>query len=259
MEQNSIELTNVTKSYRDAGKPAIRALQNVSLRIRRGEVFCLVGPSGCGKTTVLNLVAGFVDADSGAVLIEGETVHGPHSRCGVVFQQDAVFPWMTVADNVRYGLHSKRLSDQEQGRLVNEALGAVGLLPFADRWPRELSGGMRKRVDLARAYARGPSVMLLDEPFGFLDVLTKEEMQELVLQTWRSKPTTILFVTHDVEEAVFLGQRVAVMSPAPGAITQEFEIPFAVDERVPDLKLTPRFVELRRAVQGALMKAKSAE
>lgn len=248
----ALTFDRVTKEYaRDAAEPA-QVLREISLEIEAQEIFCIVGPSGCGKTTLINIAAGFIPATSGGVLIEERIVDGPQSRCGFTFQADAVFPWMTVAGNVGYGLRWNGTPPEHRRAIVDGYLQRVGLASFAEHWPRELSGGMRKRVDLARAFAVDPPVLFLDEPFGSLDVLTKEEMQQLLLDIWRSDRKTVLFVTHDVEEAVFLGHRVAVMSPSPGHIQEIFPIPFSLEERVPDLKLSSSFVAVRRDVLAVL-------
>ena len=245
-----IELREVTKTYPGDGEP-VRALLGLTLEAFENEITCLVGPSGCGKTTTLNLVAGFDVPTSGKVLVGGRTVKTPDGTCGFVFQADSVFPWMTIEENVAYGLRFNGTPKIAAKELVTKYLDMVGLSEFRHRWPRELSGGMRKRVDLARAYAFNPQVLLLDEPFGSLDVLTKEEMQLLLLRIWRSERKTVLFVTHDVEEAVFLGHRVAVSAPRPGFIKQIFDVPFEMPREL-NLKLTREFLQLRRQITQTL-------
>lgn len=256
--QAALRFEHVTKRYELDGGGSTIALLDIDLHVNREEIFCLVGPSGCGKSTLLNLAAGFVPVTTGQVIVEGEPVTHAHSRCGFSFQADAVFPWMTVAANVGYGLRWNGTAPDRRGDIVGTYLNRVGLAGFAERWPRELSGGMRKRVDLARAFAFDPPILLLDEPFGSLDALTKEEMQELLLEIWRTDRKTVLFVTHDVEEAVFLGERVGVMSPRPGRIHEVFAVPFGLDERTVAMKVSPEFVAIRRAVLAALAKARGA-
>jgi ABC-type nitrate/sulfonate/bicarbonate transport system ATPase subunit len=219
--------------------------------VPNGHIVSLVGPSGCGKTTVINVIAGFMKPTSGRVLVDSREVSGPVSHCGVVFQADSVFPWMTVEQNVAYGLKMNGHAATDITNAVEKYVELVGLTEFIHRWPRELSGGMRKRVDLARAYAFNPRILLMDEPFGSLDVLTKEEMQSLLLEIWQTERKTVLFVTHDVEEALFLGHHVAVMTSRPGSIKQTFEVPFPMP-RMPSLKFEPEFLDLRRRVVEAL-------
>ena len=204
-------LEGVSKIY-ETEKEHVTAVVNVDLTVREGEVVGIVGPSGCGKTTLLNLMAGFVRPTEGRVLIDDQPPIPGRGSVGVVFQADSVFPWMTVGENVGYGMQFNGSPTADRQAVVNRHLDNVGLAGLAHRWPRELSGGMKKRVDLARAYAANPQVLLLDEPFGSLDVLTKEEMQILFRRTWNDQRKTAIFVTHDVEEAVFVAQRVAVMS-----------------------------------------------
>lgn len=250
--RTALKFEHVIKLYDAGAKDPLVAVRDVNLDLEEGEICCLIGPSGCGKTTLLNLAAGFVPVTSGRVLVDGVEVVGPHSRCGVAFQADAVFPWMTVIDNVAYGLKWNGTPPNQRTAVARTYLERVGLTAYANRWPRQLSGGMRKRVDLARAFAFNPPILLLDEPFGSLDVLTKEEVQQVLLNVWRTDRKTIMFVTHDVEEAVYLGQRIAVMSRRPGRIQRIFQVPFSLDERAPDLKTSARFVEVRRAVRAAL-------
>ena len=247
----AIDMNGVAKTYAEPRRPPIRALSDCNLRVPRGEIFCLVGPSGCGKTTVLNLVAGFTPPSHGTITLHGAPVRGPHSHCGIVFQEDAVFPWMTVAANVGYSLR-RTLPPDARREAVGRYLRLVGLETYAQRWPRELSGGMRKRIDVARAYAAGRPTLLLDEPFASLDVLTKADMHELLLRAWRAERKSVLFVTHDVEEAVFLGHRVGVMSPRPGYIRHVARIPFSYSERTAQLRLDSRFIDVRRSLYDCM-------
>jgi NitT/TauT family transport system ATP-binding protein len=255
VKQSKVLLKHVTKAYGSSPNDFV-AVENLHLEVFENEILCLVGPSGCGKTTTINLVAGFIRPTSGEVLIDGQVVGGPNSLCGVVFQADSVFPWMTVEQNVGYGLRSNGIPKGEREKLVRKYLDLVGLTGFANAWPRELSGGMRKRVDLARTYAFNPQILLLDEPFGSLDVMTKEEMQMLLLRIWQHERKTVLLVTHDPEEAIFVGHRVAVMTPRPGSIKQVFNIPFDMP-RESSLRLTPQFLDLRREVVEALATSSS--
>jgi NitT/TauT family transport system ATP-binding protein len=250
MSQPKICLKDVTKTYRSTTTDVV-AIKNVNIEVMEHEIFTIVGPSGCGKTTVLNMVGGFISPTSGQHADSGKPVTGPNGKCGVVFQDPSVFPWMTVEDNVGYGLSCRRIEGLARDAVIQKYLSLIGLEEFARSWPRELSGGMKKRVELARTYAFNPEVLLLDEPFGGLDVFTKEEMHMLLLKIWQTERKSILFVTHDVEEAVFMGHRVGVMTRRPGSIKQEFVIPFGMPREL-SLKLTPEFIDIRRKVVESL-------
>ncbi len=255
MNPEKIFFESVSKIY-EASDGTAAALDRLDLAVNQNEILALVGPSGCGKTTTINLAAGFIDPTSGRVLIDGHLAPPPDGTRAVVFQADSVFPWMTVADNVAFSLKLNGTPTEQNSSVVTHYLQLMGLVPFASRWPRELSGGLRKRVDLARAYASGAPVLLMDEPFGSLDVITKEDMQRLMLKLWEHRPCTILLVTHDIEEALFLAHRVAVMTPSPGSIKETLGVPFPIP-REPSLKLTPEFMAMRRHVVELLTQAKS--
>lgn len=245
-----ISIRNLSKYY-ESRSGRIEAVESISMNVSGNETVCVVGPSGCGKSTIINIVAGFIMPSSGKVLIDGKPVNETSGRCGVVFQRDAVFPWLEVRDNVAYGLRSDGAPSEVIEETVTKFLDLVGLDGYENAWPRELSGGMRKRVELARAYAADPEILLLDEPFGSLDVLTREEMQLLLMKVLQEQPKTVLLVTHDVEEALFLGQRVVVMSSSPGSIREVFDVPFEFP-RDRSLKLTSQFVDLRQEVIDAM-------
>jgi NitT/TauT family transport system ATP-binding protein len=213
------------------GAKRVRALSDVTLHVAPGEFVSIVGPSGCGKSTLLNLVAGFVDATAGEVSVDAQVVRGPGPERGVVFQQYALFPWLTVRDNVAYGLKARRVPRAQRDRVVDSLLARCGLSAFAKHYPEQLSGGMRQRVAIVRAIANEPHVLLLDEPFGALDAQTREVMQEILLDLWQRFRTSVLFVTHDVEEAVFLSDRVYVMTARPGRIKAEVAIALPREER----------------------------
>jgi len=217
-----ISFRNITKEFvSQAGGPAMKAIDGLSLDIAEKDFVCLIGPSGCGKSTLLNLIAGFETATSGEVLLDGVGIKGPGPDRGVVFQEGALFPWLNVLDNVCYG--PKRLAVPRE-RYLAEAhaiLEQVGLSAFAQHLPAELSGGMRQRVAIARALINRPPVLLMDEPFGALDPQTRVLMQEMLLQIWERDNRTVLFITHDVEEALFLGSRVVVMSSRPGRVLED--------------------------------------
>lgn len=252
MNNNPIKLkiNNVNMEFSQQGGKLL-ALSDINLDIYENEFVCLIGPSGSGKTTMLNLLAGFVSPTSGKILLDGREIHGPGPDRAVVFQNDAVFPWMTVADNVGYGLKMTAISKNERKKNVDKLLELVGLQDFEKSWPRELSGGMRKRVDLARALAVSPSILLMDEPFGALDIMTKEKLQLEVTKLWQQEPRTTVFVTHDIEEAIFLGDRIVVLTVRPGRIHSIYEVEFPRPRDL-DLKTTADFVQLRQELRHIL-------
>ena len=204
-----------------------QALFDVSINIQEKEVTALIGPSGCGKTTLLNIVAGFLAPTEGKVILNDEIVLGPGAERGMVFQQGALFEWMNVRPNVASGPRMKGMSKSEQEEKVKHLLEIVGLADFEDKAVYELSGGMQQRVALARCLANDPDVILMDEPLGALDALTREKMQGLVLKLWKETGKTIILITHSVEEAVLLGERLLVLAPRPGRIHKEYNLPFA--------------------------------
>ena len=226
----------------------VHALDNVNMTVNNREFVCLMGPSGCGKTTVLNAVAGLLKPTSGRIEVGGRNVTGTGADRAVVFQDDAVFPWMTVEENIGFSTRVTGKSRDETRQIVDHYVELVGLQQFRKAWPRELSGGMRKRVDLARCFASDARVLLLDEPFGALDIMTKEYLQEELIQIWLKEPRTILFVTHDIEEALFLGDRVFLMTQRPGRIDEVYESEFP-QPRDASIKTDGRFVELRREIR----------
>jgi NitT/TauT family transport system ATP-binding protein len=245
-----IELAHVTQRFHTTGGP-ITVLSDINLRVAKGRTLCIVGPSGCGKTTILNLVAGFLIPSSGMVTVVGRRVTGPGPDRAVVFQRDSVFPWLTVRQNLEYGPKVRGQPRKEWAPRVDEYLQKVGLAEFANYYPKQLSGGMRKRVDIARAYVNRPEILLMDEPFGPLDVMTKETMQQDLLGLSFKEPRSLVFITHDIEEAVFLGDEVLVMSSRPAKIQKHFEVPFAKPRDV-SLKLEPEFQAMRRMVDHLL-------
>ena len=205
----------------------VQALQNVTLDIKAGELMSVLGPSGCGKTTLLNIIAGFLAPTEGTVSLRGNPVTGPGQERGMVFQQGALFEWINVRANVSFGPRMNRVSKAETNQRVDHLLDIVGLADFKEKAIYELSGGMQQRVALARCLANDPDVILMDEPLGALDALTREKMQGLVLQLWKDTGKTIILITHSVEEAVLLGERLIVMAPRPGRIHKEYRLPFA--------------------------------
>jgi NitT/TauT family transport system ATP-binding protein len=219
------------------------ALDGVDLHVGTGELVCLLGASGCGKSTLLSIIGGLEEATSGIALVDGDRVVGPGPDRGMVFQAYSLFPWATVAKNIDFGLKMSGWSKARRDERVTELLGIMSLTEFADALPKELSGGMRQRVAIARALAPEPDVLLLDEPFGALDALTKRQMQDFLLTVWQRTGSTILMVTHDVEEAVYLSNRIYVMAARPGRIADEIHVPFAAP-RGPLTKHDPRFPDL---------------
>ena len=249
-----ISISDVAKTF-DGTSGQIEALQNINLEVPAGEFLCLVGPSGCGKSTLVFIIAGLVKASGGVVRVGGKPVVEPDPDRTMVFQGDAVFPWMTVAQNIGYGLRFGGMSKTEQEETVIQLIDLVGLTGFADAFPKELSGGMKKRVDLARAYATNPTVLLMDEPFGALDAITKEKMQVDLMRlsvTDTGQRRTIIFVTHDLEEAIFLADRVAVMTPRPGAIQVVLDVPFP-RPREASIRLSTEFQALRGQIRELLV------
>ena len=217
MSKSIIKVNNLDVEFKTDNQ-TIKALDKINLDVLKNEFICIMGISGCGKTTLLNAIAGFIEPNHGEILLKGNKIEGPGPDRADVFQDDAVFPWMNVEDNVSYSHRVKNNYNNEQKKLVDKYINLVGLNDFRKAWPKQLSGGMRKRVDLARGYAAEPEVLLMDEPFGALDVMTKEKLQEELHKLWVNNPKTIIFITHDVEEAVFLGNRVVLMTPRPGKI-----------------------------------------
>jgi NitT/TauT family transport system ATP-binding protein len=235
------------------------ALDDLDLEVGDGEFLTLVGPSGCGKSTVLDLVSGLSTPTAGTVVVDGKQVTGPGLDRGVVFQQYTLLPWRTALGNIEFALEALGgLGRGERRERAREYLELVGLTDFASRYPHELSGGMKQRVAIARSLSYEPEVLLMDEPFGALDAQTRERLQEELLQIWRRTGTTIVFITHDIEEAVFLGQRVAVMSARPGRIEEVLEI--VLDRSTPeiDTRSTAQFAQYRHQIWSLLRRPDAA-
>jgi NitT/TauT family transport system ATP-binding protein len=227
------------------GTQAFEALHNVSLSAQPGEFLCLLGPSGCGKSTLLGALAGHLQPSGGRIRIDGQPVDGPHPERGLVFQQHTLFPWKKVLDNVAFGLKMKGIGREERRKQARELLKLVGLEDFADVYPAQLSGGMQQRVEIARVLINQPRVMLMDEPFSALDAQTRLKMQELLLDVWARIRTSIVFITHDIDEALFLADRIVVMSPRPGRIIEELKLNFA-RPRHAELVTSEEFIRLKR-------------
>ena len=222
-----LSIKNISMRFDLKNGSSVQALKDVSLDIKEGEIITVLGPSGCGKTTLLNIIAGFLAPTEGKVVLNDQIVQGPGAERGMVFQQGALFEWMNVQQNVAFGPRMKGMPKSEQNEKVKHLLEVVGLAEFEDKAVYELSGGMQQRVALARCLANEPDVILMDEPLGALDALTREKMQGLVLKLWKETGKTILLITHSVEEAVLLGERLLVLAPRPGRVYKEYNLPFA--------------------------------
>ena len=243
-----LHIDNVRKVFNTRNGEMV-ALNGVTLDIHENEFICVVGPSGCGKSTLLNIIAGLSEPTSGAVYCDGKKVTGTGTERGVVFQQYALFPWLTVKKNVRFALEMRGVKGAEADELAMEYLAKVELTKFADHYPKELSGGMKQRVAIARAYAAEPQVLLMDEPFGALDAQTRTQLQSELLETWEKDQKTCFFITHDVEEAIILAQKVIIMSARPGRIKEivDITIPYP---RTQETKMSPEFLELKNHIWG---------
>ena len=226
------------------GAAPVRALEPTTLAVAANDFITILGPSGCGKSTLLRIVAGLDRPSSGRVLLNGREVRGPGADRGMVFQSYTLFPWLTVAENVAFGLREKGVGAAERGRIVESYLDKVGLSGFARHYPKQLSGGMQQRTAIARALANDPAILLLDEPFGALDNQTRALMQELLLGIWESERKTVLFVTHDIEEAIFLASRVVVMTARPGRIKADLSVDLP-HPRHYTMKTSPEFSQLK--------------
>jgi NitT/TauT family transport system ATP-binding protein len=242
---------DVTKVFGGRRGNGTVALDGVRLHVDEGELVCLLGASGCGKSTLLSIIGGLEEPTAGEVRVEGDRVVGPGADRGMVFQGYSLFPWLTVARNVEFGLRVAGWPAARRRERVDELLGIMGLGEFRDSLPRELSGGMRQRVAIARALAPEPDILLLDEPFGALDAQTRRVMQDFLLTVWARTGTTILMVTHDVEEAVYLSHRIYVMAARPGRVAEEVAVPFG-SARGPSIMRDERFLDLRDELSDLL-------
>lgn len=251
-----IQVKNVSKIYNQNTAKAVKALENVNLDIKQGEFICLLGPSGCGKSTLLNLIAGFEKPTEGQILLNGQVVDKPSIKYVTIFQNFGLLPWRTVQGNVELGLESLGYDKAKRKKIAEEYLELVGLSNFKKHHPYQLSGGMQQRVAIARALAVDPDVIFMDEPFGALDAITRMKMQDEIASIWQEKKKTILFVTHDIEESVFLADRIVIMTPHPGKIKTIIDVPLA---RKRD-RTNPDFLAIRDRVFAALeMKEKDLD
>ena len=242
-----ISFDNVGKVFRGRGA-TVTALDAISFDVRDGEFVVLVGPSGCGKSTLLDLLGGLSAPTSGRILVDGVPVTGPGLDRGIVFQQYALLPWRTARGNVEFGLEAKGIPRRQRQSQAREFLQLVGLAGFADRYPHELSGGMKQRVAIARSLAFDPDVLLMDEPFAALDAQTRNGLQDELLRIWEQTGKTVVFITHGIEEAVYLGQRVAVMTSRPGRIKKIVDVPITARSATEDLRSDPEFTRYRHEI-----------
>ena len=243
-----IIVNNVQKVFKTPGKDVV-ALKDINLEIKQGEFVCLLGPSGCGKSTLLNAVAGFALPSDGEITVDGKRITGPGPDRGMVFQEYALFPWMTITQNIAFGLEVQKKSKAEIDLTVNQLLELLHLTDFRDRFPKDLSGGMRQRVAIARVLALDSPIMLMDEPFGALDALTRRNLQDELLRIWEKLGKTIIFVTHSIEESIYLADRIVVMTYRPGTVKRDQR----VDMPRPRDPASPEFNELKRELGRLVM------
>jgi NitT/TauT family transport system ATP-binding protein len=230
---------------------AVEAVSDVSMEVKPGEFVSIIGPSGCGKSTLLNVVAGFVQPSEGAVSMDGKATDKPGADRGMVFQQYSLFPWLTVRKNVEFGLKQKGMAASQREQAARTLLGLAGLLAFENHYPDQLSGGMKQRVGIVRALATSPQVLLMDEPFGALDAQTRVVMQQILTNMWQRFRISVLFITHDIDESIFLSDRVYVMTARPGRI--KAEIPIALPRpRTPDMALSPEFLQIKQQLRDLI-------
>lgn len=248
---DGLHIENISMRFDLPNGTHVQALKDVSIELKTGEIMSVLGPSGCGKTTLLNIVAGFLAPTGGQIRMNGHVVTGPDAERGMVFQKGALFEWMSVRKNVDFGPRMKSMPKKQRDEIVDHLLETVGLQDFKEKAVYELSGGMQQRVALARCLANDPDVILMDEPLGALDALTREKMQGLVLKLWKETGKTVILITHSVEEALLLGERLLVMAPRPGRIHKEYRLPFAdrgVNMDLREVKKSEGFAEKREEI-----------
>lgn len=251
MEQYKLQAIDLTKVYEDGNKGAVTAIDHVNLEVKDGEFVMIVGPSGCGKTTLINILGGLNTATSGRVLLDGKPVEGPGADRGMVFQGYSLFPWLSVQKNVEFGLKMKNVPKEERAAQAKKFIDLVGLNGFENALPKQLSGGMKQRVAIARTLANEPEILLMDEPFGALDAQTRVVMQELLADISKKTKTTILFITHDIDEAVLLGERIYVMSRRPGTIREVLDVNIP-GERSHESLVLPEFLATKKKIMDML-------
>jgi NitT/TauT family transport system ATP-binding protein len=254
-----LDVIALNKVYGEEGAPnRVVVLDNVGFTVPKNQFVCLLGPSGCGKTTLLRIVAGLTEADSGTIRIDGKAVRGPGQDRSMVFQNYGLLPWRTVMGNVEFGLEVRGMSRAERRGICQDYIQRVGLKGFESLYPHQISGGMQQRVALARAFSKDPKILLMDEPLAAVDMQTREMLQDELLKIWNTMQTTVLFVTHSVEEAIYLGDRVIVMSARPGRISADIMTELPRPRADLDVKNSARFDELRHTVRNALRHDRAA-
>ena len=253
MSDVKLKVSNLQKIFPAANKNGkeLTALKDINLEVKESEFVVMVGPSGCGKSTLINIIGGLEEATEGEVLIEGKPVTAPGADRGMVFQGYSLFPWLTVQKNVEFGLKMKKVAKAERERIAKEYIQLVGLSGFENALPKQLSGGMKQRVAIARTLANSPEILLMDEPFGALDAQTRMVMQELLAKISRETKNTILFITHDIDEAILLADRIYVMSRRPGTIREILEVQMS-GERSHEMLVTPEFLQMKRKIMDML-------
>lgn len=250
-QPTQLHIDNITLKFPTKDGGEFTAIENLSLEVKNEEFVVIVGPSGCGKSSLLYLTAGLNNPTDGEIRVAGDTVKGPSAERGMVFQSYTLFPWLTVAQNIEFGLKQKKMAASERKKIVDDYIKQVGLENFANHFPKQLSGGMKQRVAIARSLANDPKILLMDEPFGALDSQTRLQMQQLLLQVWEKSRKTVVFVTHDIDEAIMLGDRVFVMGSKPGRIQKILDVNIP-HPRTLDMAMEPEFLTLKKEILSLL-------
>lgn len=243
---NMLAIKNLSKVYRNNASK-VEAVKDITIDIKDKEFVVFVGPSGCGKTTLLKCIAGILNTTKGEVKLENTKIVKPNMNIGMVFQDFSLFPWLTVKENIEFGLNIRNVSAKSRNEMLNHYLDITGLMEFKDTYPKDLSGGMQQRTAIARTLANNPRIILMDEPFGSLDNITRSSMQEFLTNLWEKQHKTIIFVTHDIEEAIFLADRIIVLSKRPATIIKEFKVPFK-RPRIHELKHKQKFFAFKNSI-----------